>query len=104
MIQLKTLNLKEILEYKQPKPTTCGNWVFLDNLTLYNQRLRYDVDLEEIVSKEDLLKWILHLGGKANRKEVDVGSFISLFCEVFYYLFEESPFLLMKENVKWKLK
>lgn len=103
-MELKTLNLKEILEYKQPKPTTCGNWVFLDNLTLYNQRLEYDVDLEEIVNKEDLLDWILHLAEKGNREEVDVGGFISLFCEVFYYLFEESPYLLMSKNVKWKSK
>ena len=47
-----------------------GDWEFQENLTLWNVRMRYEIDLEQINSAASLLDWIFHLRGRVGREGI----------------------------------
>jgi hypothetical protein len=71
-----------------PKRDT-GAWVFRpENLTLYNQELEYEVDLEDMTSPAQALDWILEIGSKI--KAYDFQGFLNALEDTVYSHFGNS--------------
>jgi len=47
-----------------------GDWEFMPNLTLWNERLHYEVDLENINTAGQMLDWIFHLRGRLGEEGI----------------------------------
>jgi hypothetical protein len=105
---LEILSIKELEKRIEEKlkiqPTILGNWEFIEEkLSLYNRKMGYEVDIEEIKNIYNYNRWLFQISDKTP-EEYDIGNYIKLFRKVFYYWFKYNPSILLYENaiVNWK--
>ena len=87
----------ELLEEQEQERKKCkknlkmGNWTYRPrNLTLFNHKVRYEVDLETMTDSAKVLDWIFQIEEKSNPKLMDLENFVRLLSWAIWCNFDNS--------------